>query len=131
MAKKASFAAFTTANAHAIAIWIGVIGLSWIAFEAVDHIKDTAVRIEANQKTMLDSITAISNKTTENTLVMQEVKCEVVELKENTKALTRSYVKHLSNDRNLTKDMFLEYMEGLQIELKKKELRTPLSQGGS
>lgn len=42
------------------------------------------------------------------------------DIKTGLNALRGSYVLHLRNDKNLTKDDFLKYMEGIEFELKKK-----------
>lgn len=42
------------------------------------------------------------------------------EIKTGLNALRNSYVSYLRNDKGLTKDEFLNYMEGIEFELKKK-----------
>lgn len=42
------------------------------------------------------------------------------DIKTGLNALRSSYVLHLRNDKTLTKDAFLQYMEGIEFELKKK-----------
>ena len=46
------------------------------------------------------------------------------DIKKGLNALRSSYVQYLRNDGSLTKDDFLQYMEGIEFELKKKPVNS-------
>ena len=46
------------------------------------------------------------------------------DIKKGLNALRSSYVQYLRNDESLTKDDFLQYMEGIEFELKKKPVNS-------
>ena len=50
------------------------------------------------------------------------MKEQLDDIQGTTEALENSYVKRLSNDKTLTKQDFLEYMEGLSFDVKKNSL---------
>ena len=45
-----------------------------------------------------------------------------IDIAKGQEALSRSYSRYLSNDETLTKEDFLEYMQGLTFDFKKKEI---------
>jgi hypothetical protein len=53
---------------------------------------------------------------------VDEISDNQVDIAENQKALRNSYSRYLSNDERLTKEDFLNYMEGLTFDFKKKEI---------
>ena len=77
---------------------------------------DTIIDTQDHQTKMNDSIY----------VKLEKLSKDVNVLKEEEQALRKSYVRYLSNDEALTKEDFINYMQGLTLDLKKKEIVSDL-----
>ena len=95
-------------------------GTIWVAALAIDDIKDSLRGVIERQDNMNTQI-AEQNK---NILIIIDSSAFISErMRSNTttlKAIRISYTRHLI-DSPLTKEEFVEYMEGIEMELKKNE----------
>ncbi len=108
-----------------------VLGMLWGGFVMYDKWKDSNQLLQSNIKNIIE--TQKKQITNDSILLdnQKKLKIEVDNLKingtttiENMSALQRSYIRYISNDNALTKQEFLEYMEGLSVEEKKSSLET-------
>jgi len=107
---------------------VSVLAAVWGAFVVYDNWRDNNEEMMKNVNSIIETQT-ISNKTDSLLLKQQaEMKEQLDEIQGTTMYLEKSYVKRLSNDKTLTKQDFLEYMEGLSFDVKKNSLtgQTPL-----
>lgn len=88
-----------------------------------DQVTDTQIEVVIQR---LDKIDAkqIETGSKVDLLIEQgdDLSNKLDETIEAQNALRNSYVKYLTNDEALTKDEFLRYMDGVQFELKKKNV---------
>lgn len=101
---------------------VSVLGVVWGAFVVYDNWKD-------NNTAMQSSVNSIvrfqdTQRKTDSLLLQQqlEMKAQLNSIQGTTEALENSYVKRLSNDKTLSKQDFLNYMEGLSFDVKKNSL---------
>ncbi|HUU87931.1 MAG TPA: hypothetical protein VMX17_09270 [Candidatus Glassbacteria bacterium] len=101
---------------------ISVLGVVWGAFALYDGWRDNNKILQTNVNTIIKAQSSAA-KTDSLLLKQQEImKEQLNEIQGTTEALENSYVKRLSNDKTLTKQDFLEYMEGLSFDTKKNSL---------
>ncbi len=101
---------------------ISVLGAVWGAFAIYDNWKDNNAVLQSNVNTIINA-QAKAAKTDSLLLEQQEkMKGQLNEIQGTTEALENSYVKRLSNDKSLSKQDFLNYMEGLSFDVKKNSL---------
>jgi hypothetical protein len=109
------------------------IGIIWGGFLVYDNWRDNNKLLNEKVITIIKSQS--EQKQTDSLLLVgqKELKQEVEDLKSffeqekgTLNSLQRSYVRYISNDDALTKKDFLEYMEGLTIEEKKKQIEQTL-----
>jgi hypothetical protein len=98
---------------------VSVLGVVWGAFAAYDNWKDNNVILQNNVNTIIKAQASAAR--TDSILLDQQAKMKVQlnEIQGTTEALESSYVKRLSNDKSLSKQDFLDYMEGLSFDVKK------------
>lgn len=102
------------------------VGIIWGGFLVYDNWRDNNKDMQEKVKTIIDS--QIRQQRTDSLLLQGQLKLQN-EFKEfnlifDTKigtlnSLQKSYIRYISNDQALTKNDFLQYMEGLTIESKK------------
>ena len=85
--------------------------------EVVHEQLNTIIGIQEEQKIVTDSICG----------KLDAIQRDVNNLSSEQKALRGSYVRYLTNDSALTKDDFLQYMQGLTFDFKKKEIVSELT----
>jgi hypothetical protein len=108
---------------------VSVLGIVWGAFVIYDKWKDSNKELQTNVKTIME--TQVRQGKTDSLLLknqsaMQE---QLNGIESTTSSLHSSYVKYISNDKTLTKQDFLKYMEGLSFDVKKNSMmsqKTPL-----
>jgi len=98
---------------------ISVLGVVWGAFVVYDNWKDNNVLMQTNVNSIMQ--TQVKQNKTDSLLLQQqaEMKQQLNTIQGTTEALESSYVKRLSNDKSLSKQDFLNYMEGLSFDVKK------------
>jgi hypothetical protein len=106
-----------------------VIGAVWGAFAIYDNWRDENKILQDNVNTIIQ--TQKQQAKTDSILVEQqtEMKEQLNDIQSTTESLENSYVRYISRDASLTKEDFLEYMEGLSFDLKKNSssaLRPPM-----
>lgn len=115
-----------------IATFVGII---WGAFVIYDNWRDNNSMLTKDVKTIIDS--QIDQKKTDSLLLVgqqelrQDFENHIKIADENAqqlKALQKSYIRYIGNDDALTKKDFLEYMQGLTIDEKKKLVMSQISE---
>lgn len=98
---------------------VSVLGVVWGAFAAYDNWKDNNEILQNNVNTIIKAQASAAK--TDSLLLDQQAKMrsQLNEIQQTTEALESSYVKRLSNDKSLSKQDFLDYMEGLSFDVKK------------
>lgn len=100
----------------------------WGAFVVYDNWKDNNAVLQSNVNTII-STQSQQAKTDSLLLVRQnEILLQLEAISNTTEALENSYVKRLSNDKTLSKQDFLNYMEGLSFDVKKNSLSSQLEE---
>jgi hypothetical protein len=101
---------------------LSVLGAVWGAFAVYDNWKDNNVVLQTNVNTIIQAQTKAAR--TDSLLLKQnaDMQEQLNTIQGTTEALESSYVKRLSNDKTLTKQDFLKYMEGLNFDVKKNSL---------
>jgi hypothetical protein len=105
---------------------VSVLGVVWGAFVVFDNWKDSNMEMRNNVNTIIQ---AQSKAAMIDSILLKhqsEMKAQLNEIHGTTEALEKSYVRRLSNDKTLTKQDFLEYMEGLSFDTKKNSLNNQL-----
>jgi len=98
---------------------VSVLGVVWGAFVVYDNWKDSNKAMQTNVNSIIQAQSR-SAKIDSVLLEQQaEMKEQLNEIQGTTEALESSYVKRLSNDKSLSKQDFLNYMEGLSFDVKK------------
>jgi len=112
-----------------------VVGVIWGVFIVYDNWRDNNKVIQDNVKTIIDSQIQQTKRDSTLLLNQKEMRTELEEIKstgnmymQKIDALQRSYIKYISNDNSLTKTDFLQYMEGLTIDVKKNYLNSLTTQ---
>ena len=101
---------------------ISVLGVVWGAFVVYDNWKDNNKLMQTNVNSIIQT-QAKQNKTDSLLLEQQaEMKEQLNDIQGTTESLEDSYVKYLTRDKTLTKEDFLDYMEGLSFDVKKNSL---------
>ena len=101
---------------------LSVLGGVWGAFAVYDNWKDNNVILQSNVNTIIQAQAKAAR--IDSLLLKQNADMEkqLNTIQGTTEALESSYVKRLSNDKTLTKQDFLKYMEGLSFDVKKNSL---------
>ena len=101
---------------------VSVLGAVWGAFAIYDNWRDNNTVLQSNVNTIIQA-QAKQAKTDSLLLEQQSImRGQLNEIQGTTEALENSYVKRLSNDKSLSKQDFLNYMEGLSFDVKKNSL---------
>jgi len=105
-----------------------VLGVVWGAFAVYDNWRDNNLILQTNVNTIIKAQTKAAR--TDSLLLARQsnMKEQLNEILGKTEALENSYVKRLSNDKTLSKQDFLNYMEGLSFDVKKNSLTGQLRQ---
>ena len=108
---------------------VSVLGAIWGGFTIYDNWRDNNKALQSNVKSIME---VQKNQTKTDSLLLKNQ--DVMEKQLNSiqtiandysitfKSLQSSYIKYISNDKTLTKQDFLNYMEGLSIDVKKNPL---------
>jgi len=111
---------------------LSVLGAVWGAFAVFDNWKDNNVILQSNVNTIIQAQTKAAKIDSLLLKQNEDMQEQLNTIQGTTEALESSYVKRLSNDKTLTKQDFLKYMEGLSFDVKKnsltgmEEVRPPL-----
>ena len=111
---------------------LSVLGAVWGAFAVFDNWKDNNVILQSNVNTIIQAQTKAAKIDSLLLKQNEDMQQQLNTIQGTTEALESSYVKRLSNDKTLTKQDFLKYMEGLSFDVKKnsltgmEEVRPPL-----
>ena len=97
----------------------GAVGMVWGVFALVDNIKDGNTATKEQLEKIITVQEAEKIKTDSLSINMQRLNKNMGHLTKEQKSLRQSYVRYLSNDDALTKDDFLEYMQGIELDIKK------------
>jgi hypothetical protein len=96
-----------------------IVGILWGGFTAYANWKNTDQVLQTNVKTIMETQFRqgkIDSLLLEN---QSEIRGKLNNIETTTSSLQSSYVKYISNDKTLTKQDFLRYMEGLSFDVKK------------
>lgn len=98
---------------------VSVLGVVWGAYALYDNWRDENKILQENVNTIIQ--TQKQQARTDSILVkQQEVMNEKLnDIQATTESLENSYVRYISRDKSLTKEDFLDYMEGLSFDVKK------------
>ena len=101
---------------------VSVLGAVWGAFAIYDNWRDNNTVLQSNVNTIIRA--QAKQAKTDSLLLEQQsaMQGQLNEIQGTTEALENSYVKRLSNDKSLSKQDFLNYMEGLSFDVKKNSL---------
>jgi hypothetical protein len=96
-----------------------IIGILWGGFSAYADWKNTDKILQKNVKVIME--TQVHQTKIDSLLLdsQNEIRLKLNAIENTTKSLQSSYVKYISNDKTLTKQDFLRYMEGLSFDVKK------------
>jgi len=99
-----------------------VLGAVWGAFALYDNWKDKNEILQTNVSTIIQAQSKAAK--TDSLLLTRQatMKIQLDDILQTTEALENSYVKRLSNDKSLSKQDFLNYMDGLSFDTKKNSL---------
>lgn len=98
---------------------VSVLGVLWGGFVVYDNWKDNNKTLQSNVKTIMEA--QIRQGKTDSLLLKNQfdMQSQLRAIESTTNSLQSSYVKYISNDKTLTKQDFLKYMEGLSFDVKK------------
>jgi hypothetical protein len=108
---------------------VSFVGIVWGGFVVYDNWKDNNEKMNEKFENLIKS--EVRQQKTDSLLLegQTEIRNEFEEFKmvfeQQTKtinSLQKSYIKYISNDKALTKQDFLDYMEGLTVDEKKNYL---------
>ena len=99
-----------------------VLGAVWGAFAVYDNWKDNNKMLQFNVNTIIQAQSKAAKIDSLLLIQQNDMQGQLNEIQGTTEALENSYVKRLSNDKSLTKQDFLKYMEGLSFDVKKNSL---------
>ena len=101
---------------------VTVLGVLWGGFVMYDNWKDSNKELQTNVKTIMQ--TQIRQGKIDSLLLgaQDEMQEKLNSIEKTTSSLQSSYVQYISNDKTLTKQDFLKYMEGLSFDLKKNSM---------
>jgi hypothetical protein len=110
---------------------VTALGVLWGGFVMYDNWRDNNKVLQSNVKTIME--TQVRQSKTDSLLLMQqtEMKFQLEGIQATTNSLETSYVKYISNDKTLTKQDFLHYMDGLSFDVKKNSLTSQQTPAGS
>ena len=95
------------------------LGIIWGAFVVYDKWRDDNNRMQKDVTTII-ATQKIQTRTDSILLENQkDMEAKLDKIENVTSSLQSSYVKYISNDKTLTKQDFLKYMEGLSYDVKK------------
>ena len=101
---------------------VSILGAMWGAFAMYDNWRDSNKILQNNVNQIMNT-QKVQSKTDSIILVQQtQMRTQLNEIQSTSSSLQSSYVKYISNDKTLTKQDFLKYMEGLSFDTKKNEL---------
>ena len=101
---------------------LSVLGAVWGAFAVYDNWKDNNVILQSNVNTIIQAQTKAARIDSLLLKQNEDMQAQLNMIQGTTEALESSYVTRLSNDKTLTKQDFLKYMEGLSFDIKKNSL---------
>ena len=101
---------------------LSVLGSVWGAFAVYDNWKDNNIILQSNVNTIIQAQTKAARIDSLLLKQNEDMQKQLNDIQWTTEALENSYVKRLSNDKSLTKQDFLKYMEGLSFDIKKNSL---------
>ena len=95
-----------------------IISIMWGIFVKVDSKKDKTTDIENKLKSVISIQSAQQVLSDSMVNKLNVVNDNIIQVMKLQNALRGSYVKYLSSDDALTKEDFLEYMQGLEFDVK-------------
>jgi hypothetical protein len=98
---------------------VSIVGGIWGAFTIYNNWKSNNKEMEKTVKTI------ISTQVRQGQI--DSIKIQLNNIESATSSLQTSYVHYISNDKTLTKQDFLKYMEGLNLDVKKKSLTSEMT----
>ena len=101
---------------------ISVLGAVWGAFVIYDNWRDNNKIMQTNVNTIIQAQSRAAKIDSVLLKQQEDMKVQLEDIQSTTEALESSYVKRLSNDKTLSKQDFLNYMEGLSFDVKKNSL---------
>jgi len=101
---------------------VSVLGALWGAFVVYNNWKDNNKSMQKNVKTIIEA--QIRQVKTDSILIknQSDMQLQLTQIQSTTASLQSSYVKYISNDKTLTKQDFLRYMDGLSFDVKKNSI---------
>jgi len=101
---------------------ITAIGVLWGGFVMYNNWRENNIQLQENVAKIIEK-QSIQNQNDSILLKQQgEMKKQLSDIQSTTLSLQSSYVKYISNDKTLTKQDFLKYMEGLSFDVKKNSM---------
>lgn len=101
---------------------VSILGALWGGFLMYDNWKHNNDKLQINVTKIIEA-QMHQGKTDSLLLVNQsEIQSQLQGIQATTNSLQSSYVKYISNDKTLTKQDFLRYMEGLSFDVKKNSM---------
>jgi hypothetical protein len=101
---------------------VSVIAVLWGGFTMYHNWSDSNKTLQNNVKSIMET-QKVQTKTDSTLLIHQtEMAGQLDAIQKTTNSLQKSYVQYISNDKTLTKQDFLRYMEGLSFDVKKNSL---------
>jgi pimeloyl-CoA synthetase len=97
---------------------VSVIGAIWGAFTIYNNWKTNNKEMEKSVKLIMKSQVRQGQ--------IDSIKIQMDNIESSISSLQISYVNYISNDKTLTKQDFLRYMEGLSLDVKKKSLTSEM-----
>lgn len=104
----------------------GAVTVIWKVALYFDDKNDKTSTIETKLSIVIENQVMLKTNTDSMIIGLTAANKNLTELTAAQNALRNSYVRYLVNDKALTKDDFLKFMEGLQWELKKNDGTTLL-----
>lgn len=98
---------------------VSVLGVVWGAFALYDNWRDNNDIMQSNVNKIINSQVQAAKIDSLLLARQEKIKEQLNEIQGTAKSLESSYVKYLSKDKTLTKEDFLQYMEGLSFNVKK------------
>lgn len=101
---------------------VSVIAVLWGGFTMYRNWTDNNKTLQTNVKSIM-SLQKLQRETDSLLLKNQnDMGSQLQNIQSTTSAVQKSYVHYISNDKTLTKQDFLRYMEGLSFDVKKNSL---------
>jgi hypothetical protein len=104
---------------------VTVIGTLWGAFTVYNKWQDNSKEMDKNVRTIIS--TQASQQKLDSILIknQNDIQIQLTSIGKTTNSLQKSYVNYISNDKTLTKQDFLRYMDGLSFDMKRKIIDLP------